>query len=142
MNVVCMMGRLAFDPRINGEGDRTVANIRIAVDRRFKRDGQPEADFFDCVAFGRRAEFVSKYFKKGTKVSITGSLQNRSYTRQNGDHVETSTIVVDQIEFAESKRSQEPNPQPESKPRPVAKADNDDVFVELPSAELEELPFE
>lgn len=107
MNKVIMMGRLVADPemRYGGASNTAIGRFRIAVDRRFKRDGQPEADFFNCVSFGRQGEFVERYLHKGTKVVIDGELQNDNYTNKDGQTVYNNIIVTNNIEFAESKRA-------------------------------------
>lgn len=107
MNKVIMMGRLTKDPDITKTTNGTViAKYNIAVDRKFKRDGDPDADFFSCTSFGKQAEFVEKYLKKGTKVVITGRVQNNNYTDKNGQKVYGTVIMVDEIEFAESKKAE------------------------------------
>ena len=104
MNVLVMMGRLTRDPEVRyGANGNAVARFSLAVDRRFKREGQADADFFNCVSFGRQAEFVEKYLRKGIKVVIQGSLQNDNYTNREGQMVYRDQIVIDNIEFAESK---------------------------------------
>ena len=110
MNKTIMMGRLTKDPDITNTTNGTViARYNIAVDRKFKREGDPDADFFSCTSFGKQAEFVEKYLKKGTKVVITGRVQNNNYTDKNGQKVYGTVIMVDEIEFAESKNSEETN---------------------------------
>ncbi len=155
MNVVIMMGRLTKEPEIryaaNGTG-MAIANYSLAVDRRFKREGQPTADFFDCRCFGKQAEFVEKYLHKGTKIVITGSLQNDNYQGRDGRMVYHNQIIVENHEFAESKSAnpnagayvpQEPaamqrsaQPAPQEAPSPVG---ND--FMNIPDGIDEELPF-
>lgn len=105
MNRIDLMGRLTRDAevRATGEGSK-VAKFSIAVPRRFKRD---EADFLNCVAFGKTADFVEKYLKKGTKVVVGGRVQTGSYTKQDGTKVYTTDVVVEEVEFAESKQSGE-----------------------------------
>ena len=106
MNKVMLMGRLTRDPevRYGQSGSQTaVARFSIAVDRRFKREGQPDADFFNCTAFGKQAEFVERYLRKGTKMVVIGSIQNDNYTNREGQKVYSVQIVVDELEFAESK---------------------------------------
>lgn len=116
MNKVIEIGRLTRDVEVRyGQNNSAVAGFTIAVDRRFKRDGQPEADFFSCSAFGKTAEFAEKYLKKGVKVAIVGSLQNNHYKDKNGVDHYTTQIIVDEIEFAESKAAAQQNstaPQP------------------------------
>ncbi len=112
MNVAILMGRLTRDPEVrystNASGT-AVARYSIAVDRRFKRDGQPEADFFDCVSFGKQAEFVEKYLRKGTKIVVQGQIQNNNYQNREGQTVYRTQIVVDNVEFAESKAASQQN---------------------------------
>ena len=106
MNKVILMGRLTRDPEIRysqGERSTAVARYSLAVNRTFKRDGDPDADFINCVAFGRQAEFAEKYFHKGIRIVITGRIQTGSYTNKDGVRVYTTDIVVEEQEFAESK---------------------------------------
>lgn len=108
MNKVIMMGRLTRDPEVtytSGEKSTAIAKFGLAVDRRNKREGQPDADFFDAVTFGKRAEFVEKYLHKGTKIVITGEMQNNNYTNKEGQKVYRDQIMIEDIEFAESKAS-------------------------------------
>lgn len=136
MNKVFLMGRLTRDPEmrtITGENYTAVARYTLAVDRRFKREGQPEADFFNCTSFGKQAEFVEKYLKKGTKVVVIGRLQQNNYTNKNGDKVYTIDIVAEEIEFAESKRATESSSQSTTRPS--------EDFVNVPEGTEEDLPF-
>ena len=108
MNKVILMGRLTRDPEVRysqGASQTTVGRFSIAVDRRFKRDGEPDADFFDCTAFGKQAEFVERYLHKGTKIVLSGRIQNNNYTNKDGQMVYGVRIMVDEIEFAESKNA-------------------------------------
>ena len=153
MNKVIMMGRLTRDPETRyGQGatGTAVARFSIAVDRRFKREGDPDADFFDCTAFGKQAEFIEKYLKKGTKVVIEGSVQNNNYTNKDGQKVYGTRIVIDSIEFAESKAASEGSSgssysggqsyQNNSQPAP-APTGAPEGFMEIPSMDGEGLPF-
>lgn len=107
MNKAILMGRLTKDPEITSTTNGTsIGRFSIAVDRRYKREGEPEADFFTCTSFGKQAEFVGNYLKKGTKVVITGRIQNDSYTNKEGQKVNTTKIMVEEIEFAESKKTE------------------------------------
>ncbi len=110
MNKVIMMGRLTRDPevRYGGANNTAIAKFSLAVDRRFKRDGQPDADFFNCTAFGKTGEFVEKYLRKGTKVVIDGELQNNNYEKDGVKHY-SDQIIINQIEFAESKSASQSN---------------------------------
>ena len=107
MNKVIMMGRLTRDPEIRystGEKSMCIARFSIAVDRRQKGKDGVDADFFNCSSFGKQGEFVEKYLKKGTKILLSGRIQNDNYTNRDGQKVQTVQIVVEEIEFAESKR--------------------------------------
>ena len=151
MNKVIMMGRLTRDPETRyGQGATGVAvgNFSIAVDRRFKREGEPDADFFDCTVFGKQAEFVEKYLKKGTKVVLDGRLQNDNYTNKEGQKVYGTRIVVDSVEFAESKAAAEGSgaaynggqsyQNSQAAPAPSGAPEG---FMEIPSMDGEGLPF-
>ena len=144
MNKVIFMGRLTRDPEIRysqGETQTAVARFSLAVDRRFKRQGDPDADFFNCTAFGRQAEFVEKYLKQGTKILLTGHVQNDNYTNKNGEKVYSVQIIAEEIEFAESKNAQGANAGGfvPTQPNPVNAAD--DGFINVPNGIEEELPF-
>lgn len=106
MNNVVLMGRLTRDPEVRystGDNPLAIAKYTLAVDRRFKRDGEPTADFINCNVFGKGAEFAEKYLRKGIKIAVTGRIQTGSYTNQDGQKVYTTDVVVDSQEFAESK---------------------------------------
>ena len=112
MNKVILMGRLTRDPDVrysNGEDAMAVARFTLAVDRRMARnkDGEQTADFISCVAFRKTAEFIEKYFRQGTRMVISGRIQTGSYTNRDGQKVYTTDVVVEEVEFAESKASQE-----------------------------------
>lgn len=114
-----------------------IARYTLAVDRRFKRDGEPTADFINCVAFGKAAEFTEKYFRQGLKVVVTGRIQTGSYTNKDGQKVYTTDVVVEEQEFAESKATSQQNQRKPSGPAP----DNSDGFMNIPDGIDEELPF-
>lgn len=134
MNKILMMGRLTRDPDIRfTQNNKEVASFTIAVDRRFKQDGQPTADFFNCTAFGKTAEFVEKYLTKGVKVVICGELRNNHYEKDGVMHY-SEQIMIESIEFAESKRASEENA---GNPTPAPS----DEFVNVPNAIEDELPF-
>lgn len=135
MNKIILMGRLVRDPEISSStSGTTFARFSIAVDRRFKREGDPDADFFNCTSFGKQAEFVEKYLKKGTKVVLSGRLENNNYTNKDGQKVYDVRVMVDEIEFAESKSSEGASTSAEKKPG------ND--FLNIPEGLVEELPFQ
>lgn len=105
MNKIVIMGRATKDPDITSStSGTTFARMSVAVDRRFKREGEPEADFFNCSAFSKTAEFIERYIKKGTKVVISGRLENNDYTNKDGVKVKGTRIIIEEIEFAESKK--------------------------------------
>lgn len=142
MNKVILMGRLTRDPEVRysqgGENSLAIARYTLAVDRRFKRNGDEQtADFIGCVAFGRNAEFAEKYFRQGLKVVVTGRIQTGSYTNKDGQKVYTTDVVVEDQEFAESKATSQQNQQKPSGPAP----DNSDGFMNIPDGIDEELPF-
>ena len=106
MNKIILLSRLTRDPEVRysqGENSTAIASFSVAVNRKFKREGEPEADFFNCTAFGKQAEFVEKYLKQGTKILLSGRLQNNNYTNKEGQKVYGVQIMVEEIEFAESK---------------------------------------
>ena len=110
MNKIILMGRLTKDPEVryggtSSEDIKAVARFSLAVDRKFSKEGDPTADFFNCTTFGKIAEFVEKYLKKGTKVLVTGRVQNDNYTNKDGQTVYSVQIIVEEIEFAEAKNS-------------------------------------
>lgn len=106
MNKVILMGRLTRDPEISyaqNEKSTCIARYTLAVDRRYKRDGDQQADFIRCTAFGKAAEFVGKYFRKGIKIVVCGRLQTGSYTNNDGQKVYATDVIVEEQDFAESK---------------------------------------
>ena len=145
MNKVILMGRLTADPEVRygtGENSTAVARYTLAVDRRFKRDGDATADFIRCVTFGKNAEFAEKYLLRGTKIAITGRIQTGSYTKDDGTKVYTTDIVVEEHEFARSKSSSSAQSASagngtDQKQQQV----NGDGFMRLPDGIDEELPF-
>lgn len=108
MNKVILLGRLTKDPEVRYAGDTAIARFNIAVDRRYKKEGGQTADFPNCVAFGKTAEFVNKYFKKGMKIALEGRLQTGHYTDKDGKEVYTTDVIAEAVEFAESKQTAQP----------------------------------
>ena len=167
MNKVVLMGRLTRNPDVRysqGERSTCVARYTLAVNRRVKRDGEPDADFINCVAFGRQGEFAEKYLKQGTKIVISGRIQTGSYTNRDGIKVYTTDIIVEEQDFAESKaasanysggyqqgsyqsnggyqNSEAPAaPQPTMTSRPAPSEAASDGFMTIPDGIEEELPF-
>ncbi len=136
MNKVILLGNLTRDPEIRytqGDNSLAVARFSLAVNRRFSKNGEKEADFFNCTAFGKQAEFVEKYFKQGSRMMLAGRIQNDSYTNKNGEKVYTVQIIVEEVEFAEKKSSS-------------GQAGNSDTagadeFMNIPEGELDGMPF-
>ena len=146
MNKVILMGRLTRDPEVRysqGDSASAFARYTLAVDRRFKRDGEPTADFLNCVAFGRAAEFAEKYLRQGVKIAITGRIQTGSYTNRDGVKVYTTDIVVEEQEFSESKAASgaSNNSAYQTSPAPAPSVDIGDGFMNIPDGIDEELPF-
>lgn len=132
MNKCILMGRLTREPEIRTANENTVARFTLAVDRRFKRQNDDQtADFINCVAFGKTAEFIGNYGHKGTKFVVEGRIQTGSYTNKEGQRVYTTDVIVEQIEFAESKNSASSNNAESST----------DSFENIPDDISEELPF-
>ena len=139
MNKIILLGRLTKDTETRvsqGDNPTYITRYTLAVDRRFKKDGEPSADFINCVAFGKSAEFAEKYFFKGMKVAITGKIQTGSYTNKEGQKVYTTDVVIEEQEFAESKQSNEQHHE-QATPSPTV----GDGFVKIPDGDIEELPF-
>lgn len=109
MNKTQLVGRLTRDPEVRysqGENASAIARFSIAINRRFKNaEGNYEADFINCVAFGKSGEFIEKYFKKGMAIGVTGRIQTGSYTNKDGVKVYTTDVVVEEVEFVESKNA-------------------------------------
>ncbi len=145
MNRVILMGRLTRDPNITyaQKDNSPIGRFTLAVDRRIARNAdqnQQTADFISCVTFGKQAEFVEKYLRQGTKVALEGRLQTGSYTNKEGQKVYTTDVIVDNIEFAESKNAQggSGNGQSYERPQPTG---TDSGFINIPEGIDEELPF-
>ncbi|CDE43817.1 single-stranded DNA-binding protein [Clostridium sp. CAG:411] len=134
MNKVILMGRLTRDPEVRysqNAQQTAVARFTLAVDRRFKRqDDDQAADFINCVAFGKTAEFAEGYLKQGTKVVGCGRIQTSSYTNKEGQRVYSTDVVIEELEFAESKKAQENNTEVDA-----------DGFVNIPDGLEDGLPF-
>lgn len=141
MNKVILMGRLTRDPEVRytqGDNASAVARFSLAIDRRFKKDGDHTADFISCVAFGKTGEFIEKYGHQGTKFVVEGRIQTGSYTNKDGQKVYTTDVVVEQVEFAESKASADGNT---TNNTANSNAPTDTSFMNIPDGIDEELPF-
>ena len=149
MNKVILMGRLTRDPEVRysqGENAMAIARYTLAVDRRFSRNNGSDdqsADFIGCVAFGRAGEFAEKYFRKGTKIAITGRIQTGSYTNKDGVKIYTTDVVVEEQEFAESKNSSggDGGFAGGNNNRTFEPSGAGDGFMNIPDGIDEELPF-
>ena len=144
MNKVILMGRLTRDPEVRysqGENSLAIARYTLAVDRRFKRDGEATADFINCVAFGKAAEHAERFYRQGLKVVITGRIQTGSYTNRDGQKVYTTEVIVEDQEFAESRNAggESSGYMPAERPSPGSAAG--DGFMNIPDGIDEELPF-
>ena len=137
MNKVIEIGRLVREPEIrysHGENTTCIARYTLAVDRKFKQEGQPTADFINCIAFGKLGEFAEKYLHKGVKIAVTGRIQTGSYTNKDGQKVYTTDVVVEEQEFCESKSSN----QSQGNDRPQTSSDD---FMSIPDGVEDGLPF-
>ena len=146
MNKVILMGRLTRDAEIRysqGESSTAIARFSLAVDRRFRRDNEEQtADFINCVAFGRTAEFLERFGRKGTKFVLEGRIQTGSYTNKDGQRVYTTDVVAENVEFAESKNNSSAGNDfggAPSAPSPSGAAG--DGFMNIPEGIDEDLPF-
>ncbi len=144
MNKWIGMGRLTRNPevRYGGANNTAVARYTLAVERRFKRENEPTADFINCLTFGKSAEFVEKYFRQGMRITVCGRIQTGSYTNKDGVKVYTTEVVVEEQEFAESKNASQQNQsgpvQSQSGPVPASSGDG---FMNIPDGIDEKLPF-
>lgn len=142
MNMVILMGRLTRDPEIRyGQQSGTaVARYTLAVDRRFKKDGdEATADFFNLVSFGKQGEFVEKYLHKGTKIVVVGEMRNNNYTNRDGQKVYGIDIVTSSVEFAESRAASERNNPGDGYGNPAQGGNDSDGF--MPTDDDGDLPF-
>ena len=149
MNKLILMGRLTRDPEIRysqGENPMAIARFSLAVDRRFKRAGDStEADFFNCTAFGKQAECAERYLKQGTKILISGRIQNDNYTNKEGQKVFSVQVITEEIEFAESKKAAAGAAEDDDQRREQYRgpSTDSDGFMNVPdSVEDDKLPFD
>ena len=136
MNKVILIGRVVRDAEIRysqGASSTCIARYTLAVDRKFKQEGQPTADFINCIAFGKLGEFAEKYLNKGVKIAVTGRIQTGSYTNKDGQKVYTTDVVVEEQEFCESKSQSNS----QSQPAPS----NDNSWLDIPDGVEDSLPF-
>jgi single-strand DNA-binding protein len=134
MNKIVLLGRLTRDIELRQAGETSVANFSLAVNRTFKRDGEPDADFFNCVAFGKRAETLAQYVHKGNQLAVEGHVQMGQYTNKDGANVKTFDVMVDGFDFIGSKSERETQTRPE--PKSETPTENFDLDLEI-----DDLPF-
>ena len=137
MNKVIIIGRVVRDAEIRysqGASSTCIARYTLAVDRKFKQEGQPTADFIKCIAFGKLGEFAEKYLHKGIKIAVTGRIQTGSYKNKDGNTVYTTDVVVEEQEFCESKSSN----QSQGNDRPQTSSDD---FMNITDGVEDGLPF-
>ena len=131
MNKIMLIGRLTADPNVQVKGSTQWASFSLAVDRRFKKEGGPTADFFNCVAFGKLAELFNQYVFKGSKIAITGEMQQDNYTDKDGNKRYSWSVIVSEMDFCESKRQEAAN----------ALQNPDEDFMKMDDLDAEEVPF-
>lgn len=140
MNKIILIGRLVREPEVRysqGSNSTAVAKYSVACPRRFKRDGEPDCDFINCVAFGKLGEFAEKYLHKGIKIAVVGRIQTGSYTNRDGVKVYTTDVIVEEQEFCESKNASQ---QSEGRTQTTAQT-NSDGFMQIPTDIEDGLPF-
>ena len=139
MNKVALLGRMVRDAELKTNGDKSYTRFTLAVNRKFKNaDGKYEADFINCVAFGKTAENIAKFFSKGSLFAVAGHIQTGNYKNKDGQTVYTTDVMVEEFDFAESKKSGESSKS--SKSDGNAKSDGDE-FMNIPDGLSEDLPF-
>lgn len=132
MNRFIIIGRLTGDPEMRyTEGRTAIARFNIAVDRKYKKAGEPTADYFNVTAFGKTAEVIEKYVFKGTKLAVTGRVENNNFTNSKGEKVYATTVIAEEIEFCEAKTHG-------SSQKGEA---NGEGFMNIPNGIDEEIPF-
>lgn len=137
MNKIILMGRLTRDPEVRytaGDAAKSIARFSLAVDKKYKTDNGPTADFFNCIAFGKTADFAEKYLRQGNKILITGRISNDNYTDRNGNKVYSVQVIVEELEFAESKKNSSSTEIEENQTY-------SDGFLNIPDGIDEEMPF-
>lgn len=137
MNSVQLVGRLTADPKTyNANSGSVIVSFSVACDRRFKQEGQPDADFINCKAFGKTGEFVEKYFHKGMRIGLQGRIQTGKYEK-DGQTYYTTEVIVENVEFTESKNGGQQGGQTQAQTHGGA----NDGFMNLPDSIDEDLPF-
>ena len=137
MNLIVLCGRLTKDPEIRTANNNSIARYTLAVDRRFKREGQPAADFFNCTVFGKGAEFAEKYLKQGPKMLVTGRIESDNYTNKDGQKVYGWQVIVESQEFAESKAAAATTAPEQEQTAP----EQESKYLDIADGIEEDLPF-
>lgn len=143
MNSVNLTGRFTRDPEVHySDAGISIARFTLAEDRRFKQDNGPDADFVSCVAFGKTAEFIEKWFRRGNKMELSGRIQTGSYENKEGTRVYTTDVVAENVGFSESKSASQGNGSGVSSEKDGGFGKTDgDGFMNIPDGIDEELPF-
>lgn len=132
MNKVNLIGRMTKDPDTRNAGQTTLAKFNLAVDRKYKKEGEASADFINCTAFGKTAENIGRFFNKGSQIAVSGRIQTGSYNNKDGQRVYTTDVIVEEFDFCGSKNSSAGNSDLPS---------GGDEFMNIPKGIEEDLPF-
>lgn len=139
MNVICLIGRLTREPELRyTTSNIPVCRFTIAVDRKYAGEGQQKTDFINCVAWRSTAEFVSKYFDKGVRIGVTGSLQINTWENEEGKKMYSAEVLVNSIDFADGKKDVSTSAQPTVK---VNKSEDEPQFIVLDGGDWDDIPF-
>lgn len=145
MNKVIITGRLTKEPEMRysqtASGNMAIARYTLASDRKFKKDDEQNADFINCIAFGKSGEFAEKYLHKGTKIAVVGRIQTGSYTNKDGNKVYTTDVVVEEQEFCESKNANNSNSQQSNTANANNQPSSGNDFMSIPEGIEDDLPF-
>lgn len=145
MNKVIITGRLTKEPDVRysqtASGNMAIARYTLASDRKFKKDGEQNADFINCIAFGKLGEFAEKYLHKGTKIAVVGRIQTGSYTNKDGNKVYTTDVVVEEQEFCENKNANNSNSQQPNTANANNQPSSGNDFMSIPEGIEDDLPF-
>lgn len=145
MNKAIITGRLTKEPEVRysqtASGNMAIARYTLASDRKFKKDDEQNADFINCIAFGKSGEFAEKYLHKGTKIAVVGRIQTGSYTNKDGNKVYTTDVVVEEQEFCESKNANNSNSQQSNTANANNQPSSGNDFMSIPEGIEDDLPF-
>lgn len=145
MNKAIVTGRLTKEPKVRysqtASGNMAIARYTLASDRKFKKDDEQNADFINCIAFGKLGEFAEKYLHKDTKIAVVGRIQTGSYTNKDGNKVYTTDVVVEEQEFCESKNANNSNSQQSNTANANNQPSSGNDFMSIPEGIEDDLPF-